>query len=193
MGPGSSFGTTSASLCCSLPIRKSSSDSKPALPTLVRIFSSRSTVMPSSAATSSSVAGRPSCVSRRTYACFSCFCWSRTNRGTQSSLRSISKMAPRTSVIAYVSNLMPLVGSNWSTALIRPTTPALMRSSRSRPPGSGPKRRPAVIDTRCAYRCIRESRACWLLRVLYSRHSCGVETSPIVSTSLDERWQPVGP
>jgi hypothetical protein len=47
----------------------------------------------------------------------------RTERGTQSSERSSSMIAPLMRVIAYVSNLMSRSGSKRWIALIRPTSP----------------------------------------------------------------------
>ena len=67
---------------------------------------SSSSDRPSSRATSASVGVRRCSASSLAYAFSMALALARTDRGTQSMLRSSSMMAPLTRVMAYVSNLM---------------------------------------------------------------------------------------
>ena len=71
----------------------------------------------------------------------------RTERGTQSSVRSSSMIAPRIRVIAYVSNLISRVRSNRSIAEIRPPRPYEIRSASSTWAGRPELIRPATYLT----------------------------------------------
>src|SRR4051812_1596779 len=72
-------------------------------------------------------------------------------------------------------------GSNWSTALINPTTPALTRSSRSKPFGMGLRSLFAVMETRCACRSISIFRESPQFCCLYCFHSDTTDISLMVS------------
>ena len=71
----------------------------------------------------------------------------RTERGTQSSERSSSIIAPRMREIAYVSNLISRSGSKRSIAPIRPSRPYEMRSPSSTCGGSHEPSLPATYLT----------------------------------------------
>ena len=80
-------------------------------------------------AISSSVGYRPSSAKSSTLAWSISRAFRRTLRGTQSCRRARSITAPRIRLETKVSNLMPLSGSNLSTAPTRASTPSLMMSS----------------------------------------------------------------
>ena len=88
--------------------------------------------------------------SRRTVSSTSRAFW-RTERGTQSMVRSSSKMAPRIRVTAYVLNFTCLPGSNLSMASKSPNTPNPTRSSNSTFWGMPIAILPATYFTRGAY------------------------------------------
>ena len=71
----------------------------------------------------------------------------RTERGTQSSARSSSMIAPLMRVIAYVSNLISRSTSKRSIALMRPIRPYEMRSDSSTCAGRPEDIRPATYLT----------------------------------------------
>ncbi len=75
------------------------------------------------AASSASLGARCSSCSSLAWAASISRARERTERGTQSSERSSSMIAPRMRVIAKVSNLIPRSGSKRSIAPIRPTSP----------------------------------------------------------------------
>src|SRR5690606_17945064 len=82
--------------------------------------------------------------------CSSLLFW-RTERGTQSSERNSSRIAPRTLWVAKVSNLRPRSGSNISTAFTSPMMPAPTRSPHSTEAGRFMATRCATYFTRPAY------------------------------------------
>ena len=91
-------------------------------------WSSRS-VTPRRAATSFSVGPRLWIDSRSEYAFSISRALNRTDLGTQSIARSSSMIAPLILGIAYVSNLLPRPGSNFSRASISPNIPYETRSA----------------------------------------------------------------
>ena len=89
----------------------------------IRLSWNSSIVMPSSLAISSSEGVRCRRCSRLPWTRSISRARARTERGTQSSARSSSMIAPLMRVIAYVSNLISRSGSKRSIALIRPIRP----------------------------------------------------------------------
>lgn len=87
--------------------------------------------MPIMAASSTSVAGRPSSVSAAAIVFSSLLALVRTRRGTQSLARSLSRIAPRTRHEQKVLNLTPRPRSKLLIASIIPNNPADIRSSMS--------------------------------------------------------------
>ena len=110
---------------------------------------SKSVMSISISSASSSLRGfRPRCASSDCLARDNWCALALTNLGTQSILRSSSKIEPRMRGEQYVSNFTPLPGSNASMASINPKVPELIRSSSSTLPGSLVCRRSAVYRTR---------------------------------------------
>ena len=103
--------------------------------------------MPSSFAISSSVGARCSLCSSFAFARSISRARARTLRGTQSSERSSSMIAPRMRGIAYVSNLISRPRSKRSIAEIKPIRPYEIRSASSTCAGSPDAMRPATYFT----------------------------------------------
>ena len=89
----------------------------------VSVVWNSSTDVSSASAISWSVGARRSWCSSRAFTFSISRALARTERGTQSSERSSSMIAPFTRVAANVSNLISRSGSNRSTAEIRPSSP----------------------------------------------------------------------
>ena len=110
-------------------------------------------------AISSSEAARPRDDSRRRTVSSTSRAFWRTERGTQSMVRSSSKMAPRIRVTAYVLNLTCFPGSNLSMASNSPKTPKPTRSSNSTFCGMPMAIFPATYFTSGAYWRTKKSRS----------------------------------
>jgi hypothetical protein len=82
-----------------------------------------SSFMPKASASSPSVGDRFKVAASRETAASMRRALARTERGTQSRVRSSSRMFPLIRAIAYVSNWHPRAGSNRSTASMRPKMP----------------------------------------------------------------------
>ena len=126
-----------------------------------RLSSSSSSVTPSFFAISSSVGARWSSFSSAAIARSIWRARVRTERGTQSSERSSSMIAPRMRAIANVSNLISREGSNRSIAPMRPSRPYETRSCSSTCAGRLAPTRPATNFTSGAYVRISRSRSSW--------------------------------
>ena len=154
-----------------------------------RLSSSSSSVTPSFFAISSSVGARCSSFSSAAIARSIWRARVRTERGTQSSERSSSMIAPRMRAIAKVSNLISRDGSKRSIAPMRPRSPYETRSCSSTCAGRLAPTRPATNFTSGAYVRIRRSRSSWSLDFRYSCQSVWVWSAAATAREYAARRQ----
>src|SRR5574344_1074987 len=127
--------------------------------TFMMVFSYSLSVIPMAPASSASEAVRPSFAASSTMVSSISRDFCRTERGTQSSSRSSSKIAPRMRVTAYVLNLTFLSGSNLLIASSKPNCPNPTKSSNSTLSGMPVETFPATYFTNGIYCLMNLSRS----------------------------------
>src|SRR5215212_5669907 len=143
--------------------------------------SSSSTGIPSFDAISSSLGARPSLRSSSEIARSISRARERTDRGTQSSARSSSRIEPLMRAIAYVSNFTSRPGSYRSIAAIRPSRPYEARSPSSTCAGNPLPSLPATYLTSGAYVRMRRSRTALSPDARYLRQRSSIPSAATVT------------